>query len=47
MYNYRALAANHVKTHATIYLFMIILFLTGIVFGAIIVNSMNFVQKQD
>lgn len=26
---------------------MIILFLTGIIFGAIIVNSMNFVQKQD
>lgn len=26
---------------------MIILFLTGIIFGAIIVNSMNFIQKQD
>lgn len=31
----------------TIYVFMIILFLTGIIFGAVIVNSMNFVQKQD
>ncbi|WP_156289289.1 stage II sporulation protein M [Oceanobacillus salinisoli] len=47
MYNNRTLMINHVKEHATIYLFMIILFLTGIIFGAIIVNSMNFVQKQD
>lgn len=47
MYKNRALIMNHVKEHSTIYLFMIILFLTGIIFGAIIVNSMNFVQKQD
>lgn len=38
---------NHFKEHATIYVFMIILFLTGVIFGAIIVNSMNFNQKQD
>lgn len=31
----------------TIYLFMITLFLTGIIFGAITVNSMSFIQKQD
>ncbi|MBP1969670.1 stage II sporulation protein M [Virgibacillus natechei] len=43
----KTLLMNHVKEHATIYLFMIILFLTGIIFGAIIVNSMSFVQKQD
>jgi len=43
----RARLAIHLKEHATIYIFMVILFLTGIVFGAIIVNSMNFVQKQD
>lgn len=47
MNNNRVLFINHLKEHATIYLFMIMLFLTGIVFGAIIVNSMNFVQKQD
>lgn len=47
MKNSRTLVMNHVKGHATIYIFMIILFLTGIIFGAIIVNSMNFVQKQD
>ena len=47
MYNNRLLIFNHMKENAIIYLFMIILFLTGIIFGAIIVNSMNFVQKQD
>lgn len=48
MYNRnRSLMVNHVKEYAIVYLFMIILFLTGIIFGAIIVNSMNFVQKQD
>lgn len=38
---------NHVNKYATIYLFMLVLFLTGVIFGAVIVNSMNFVQKQD
>lgn len=44
---YRNLVLAHLKNHLTIYIFMIILLLTGIIFGAIIVNSMNFVQKQD
>src|SRR5690625_3154758 len=47
MYNNRTLIMNHIKEHNTIYLFMTILFLTRIIFGAILVNSMNFVQKQD
>lgn len=47
MYTKGTLIVNHLKTHMTIYIFMIILFLTGIIFGAVIVNSMNFVQKQD
>ncbi|MBP1949498.1 stage II sporulation protein M [Virgibacillus litoralis] len=47
MYNKRTIAVNHVKEHATIYIFMIILFLTGVIFGAIIVNSMNWAQKED
>lgn len=47
MYDKRLLVTNHLKKHTTIYVFMIILFLTGVIFGAILVNSMNFVQKQD
>lgn len=37
----------HVQRYKTVYLFMTILFLTGIVFGAVVVNSMSFIQKQD
>src|SRR5699024_1289718 len=47
MYNKKTVFIEYVKEHGTVYLFMIILFLTGIVFGAMIVNSMNFIQKQD
>lgn len=45
--NKRTLVIDHLKTHATIYVFMIILFLTGIIFGAIVVNSMGFEQRTD
>lgn len=41
------LLIEHIKRYKTIYLFTTILFLTGIVFGAILVNSMDFVQKQN
>lgn len=47
MYNKSNQVINHLKEYTTVYIFMIILFLTGIIFGSIIVNSMNFVQKQD
>lgn len=47
MYKNKTLVLNHLKEHATIYLFMVILFLTGIIFGAIIVNSMSFSQRHD
>src|SRR5699024_3064192 len=38
---------HHVKEHIHVYVFMTILLLTGVIFGAIIVNSMSFVQKED
>ncbi|GAB2573970.1 stage II sporulation protein M [Gracilibacillus alcaliphilus] len=38
---------QHIVKYHTIYLFTVILFITGIVFGAIIVNSMTFIQKED
>ncbi|MUK87208.1 stage II sporulation protein M [Ornithinibacillus sp. L9] len=47
MYKKSVQAVDHMREYATIYLFMVILFLTGIIFGAIIVNSMNIPQKQD
>jgi stage II sporulation protein M len=36
-----------ISEYNNIFLFMFILFLVGIVFGAIIVNSMSWIQKQD
>ncbi|WP_405101315.1 stage II sporulation protein M [Oceanobacillus sp. FSL H7-0719] len=47
MQNFRMILSQHLKNYSIIYLFMIILFLSGIIFGAVIVNSMNFVQKED
>ena len=47
MYMRKGQIIKHLREHATIYVFMIILFLTGVIFGAVIVNSMNFIQKQD
>ncbi|MDY0405645.1 stage II sporulation protein M [Virgibacillus sp. 179-BFC.A HS] len=40
-------AIDYIKNNASVYTFMVILFFTGIIFGAVIVNSMNFVQKHD
>ncbi|AZB43420.1 stage II sporulation protein M [Bacillus sp. FJAT-42376] len=39
--------ANHIKSQSTIYLFVCVLFMMGVIFGAIIVNSMTFSQKED
>ncbi|RCW64849.1 stage II sporulation protein M [Saliterribacillus persicus] len=38
---------NHIYHNQNTYVFMISLFITGIIFGAIVVNSMSFIQKQD
>lgn len=37
---------SHLRRNITVYVFMTTLFLTGIIFGAIIVNSMTFIQKE-
>lgn len=47
MYLQKSNVWKHIKEHMMIYLFMVVLFITGIIFGAIIVNSMTFIQKQD
>ncbi|KJE26701.1 stage II sporulation protein M [Geobacillus kaustophilus] len=39
--------AVHWREHASLYVFVIVLFLMGVVFGAIVVNSLGFSQKQD
>lgn len=39
--------SSHLVEHRAIYLFTIILFLMGIIFGAIVVNSLSLSQKND
>ncbi|OKO90507.1 stage II sporulation protein M [Geobacillus proteiniphilus] len=39
--------AVHWREHASLYVFVIVLFLMGVIFGAIVVNSLGFSQKQD
>ncbi|WP_209122479.1 stage II sporulation protein M [Alkalihalobacillus sp. BA299] len=39
--------AGHIDENRSIYIFTIILFLMGIIFGAIIVNSLSLTQKHD
>ncbi|MFN2745502.1 MULTISPECIES: stage II sporulation protein M [Bacillus] len=38
---------QHLKDHLSIYLFVSVLFLMGVIFGAVIVNSMTISQKED
>lgn len=44
---YQNVAANYFREHSSIFLFVVILFLMGVIFGAIVVNSMSITQKQD
>ncbi|MHA6251041.1 stage II sporulation protein M [Oceanobacillus sp. CAU 1775] len=47
MQNYRNFLSQHIREHSIIFVFIIILFITGVIFGSVIVNGMNFTQKQD
>ncbi|MFO1443614.1 stage II sporulation protein M [Bacillus sp. Bva_UNVM-123] len=44
---YQDVVANHFREHSSTYLFVIVLFLMGVIFGAIVVNSLSFSQKED
>ncbi|WML45188.1 stage II sporulation protein M [Neobacillus sp. PS3-40] len=44
---YQNVVANYFRDHSSTFLFIIVLFLMGVIFGAIVVNSMSFTQKQD
>lgn len=44
---YQNIAAVHFREHSSIYLFVIVLFLMGVIFGAVVVNSLSFTQKED
>ena len=38
---------NHVRDYSSLYIFIIVLFLMGVICGSIIVNSLSFTQKED
>ncbi|PLR76384.1 stage II sporulation protein M [Bacillus sp. V3-13] len=44
---YQNNVASHFREHSSIYLFVIVLFLMGVIFGAVVVNSLSFTQKED
>ena len=44
---YQSVVAAHFREHSSIYLFVVVLFLMGVIFGAIVVNSLTFSQKED
>lgn len=46
-YGLRETISAHLEENRTIYLFTTVLFLMGIIFGAIIVNSLSLTQKHD
>jgi stage II sporulation protein M len=43
---YQSTAASF-REHSSIFLFIVVLFFMGVIFGAIVVNSMSFTQKED
>ncbi|KYG30698.1 stage II sporulation protein M [Alkalihalobacillus trypoxylicola] len=45
--NLKDLISAHLEENKSIYVFTIVLFIMGIIFGAIIVNSMSLTQKHD
>jgi stage II sporulation protein M len=44
---YQSDAVSLIREHSSIFLFIVVLFLMGVIFGAIVVNSMSITQKED
>ncbi|WP_110927536.1 stage II sporulation protein M [Bacillus massiliglaciei] len=40
-------AMKHITEHSSLYVFIMVLFLMGVIFGAVLVNSLSFTQKED
>ncbi|RID89301.1 stage II sporulation protein M [Peribacillus asahii] len=38
---------HHITEHSSLYVFITVLFLMGVIFGAVLVNSLSFTQKED
>lgn len=44
---YQSNTASYFREYSSIFLFVVVLFLMGVIFGAIVVNSMSYTQKED
>ncbi|WP_147533860.1 stage II sporulation protein M [Bacillus marasmi] len=44
---YQNFAVEHFREYSSVYIFVIVLFLMGVIFGAVVVNSLSFSQKED
>ncbi|KAB7672871.1 stage II sporulation protein M [Bacillus sp. B1-b2] len=44
---YQNAITQHIREHSSIYMFIIVLFFMGVIFGAIVVNSISLSQKED
>ncbi|WP_257347842.1 stage II sporulation protein M [Pseudalkalibacillus decolorationis] len=46
-YSMKRTFSQHLQEHSTLYTFTIVLMMMGIIFGAIVVNSLSLMQKED
>ena len=44
---FQNVAQSHIRDYSSLYIFIIVLFLMGVICGSIIVNSLSFTQKED
>ncbi|MGN1400583.1 MAG: stage II sporulation protein M [Bacillus sp. (in: firmicutes)] len=43
----QAVAYQHIREHSSLYIFIVVLFLMGVICGSVIVNSLSITQKED
>jgi len=44
---FQNVAQNHIREYSSLYMFIVVLFLMGVICGSIVVNSLSFTQKED
>lgn len=44
---FQYVAINHIREYSSLYMFILVLFVMGVICGSVIVNSLSFTQKED
>ncbi|MFC7371168.1 stage II sporulation protein M [Fictibacillus iocasae] len=47
MHSFKRAVHKHIQDNSSLYAFVTVLFLMGVIFGAVVVNSLSFAQKED